>query len=52
MIIFSLIKNKQIAEYAFFNSHKISEPLARLIEVINYEQSEDRKNEQLLVNAS
>ncbi len=46
-----LIKNKQIAEYAFFNSHKIRAPLARLmglIEVINYAEPDDSKNEQLL----
>ncbi len=47
-----LIKNKQIAEYAFFNSHKIRGPLARLmglIDLINYAaEPEDCKNEQLL----
>lgn len=46
-----LIKNKQIAEYSFFNSHKMRGPLARLmglIEVIDRSPPEDIADEHLL----
>jgi signal transduction histidine kinase len=46
-----LIKNRQIAEYSFFNSHKLRGPLARmmgLIELINFEEPNQEENRTLL----
>ena len=46
-----LIKNRQIAEYAFFNSHKLRAPLARmmgLIELIDFEEPNEEENKTLL----
>jgi signal transduction histidine kinase len=30
-----IVKNQQLAEYAFFNSHKVRAPLARLMSCVN-----------------
>ncbi len=46
-----LIKNRQIAEYAFFNSHKLRGPLARmmgLIELIDFQDAHKEENKTLL----
>ena len=46
-----LIKNRQIAEYAFFNSHKLRGPLARmmgLIKLIDFEEPHQEENRTLL----
>jgi PAS domain S-box-containing protein len=46
-----LIKNRQIAEYAFFNSHKLRGPLARmmgLIELIDFQEAHREENKTLL----
>lgn len=46
-----LIKNRQIAEYAFFNSHKLRGPLARmmgLIELIDFQEPHREENKTLL----
>ncbi|MGB3849778.1 MAG: PAS domain S-box protein [Tunicatimonas sp.] len=46
-----LIKNRQIAEYSFFNSHKLRGPLARmmgLIELIDFEEPHEEENRTLL----
>ena len=46
-----LIKNRQIAEYAFFNSHKLRGPLARmmgLIQLIDFQEAHREENKTLL----
>ncbi len=46
-----LIKNRQIAEYAFFNSHKLRGPLARLmglIKLIDFQEAHREENKTLL----
>ncbi|MGB3776835.1 MAG: PAS domain S-box protein [Tunicatimonas sp.] len=46
-----LIKNRQIAEYAFFNSHKLRGPLARmmgLVELIDFQEAHREENKTLL----
>lgn len=46
-----MIRNRQIAEYAFFNSHKLRGPLARmmgLIDLIDFQESDQEENRTLL----
>ncbi len=46
-----LIKNRQIAEYSFFNSHKLRGPLARmmgLIKLIDFQEAHQEENKTLL----
>jgi PAS domain S-box-containing protein len=43
-----IIKNQQLSEYAFFNSHKVRAPLARLLSCVNLLQVEGQINEDTL----
>lgn len=42
-----LLRNQQLAEYSFFNSHKVRAPLARLLSCIDLIKLEDHLSEEL-----